>query len=117
MVLRLSARRFFCRNLDCPRQLFCEPLPQLLAKYVRFTTRQTETHRAIGLALGGEPGSRLAGKLNIPMSPDTLLRRIKQNRDSSPPTPRIVGVDDWAQLFQSLPSGDELGTNSVFRDN
>jgi transposase len=97
-VLRLTARRFFCRNHDCPRQVFCEPIPQLLIRYARFTTRLTETHRNIGMALGGEPGSRLAAKLGMPTSPDTLLRRVKQVRPSGDPTPRprVIGVDDWA---------------------
>ena len=35
-------------------------------------------HLAIGSALGGEAGARLAGKTAVPTSPDTLLRRVKQ---------------------------------------
>src|SRR5262245_2138776 len=97
-VLRLTARRFFCRNQDCPRRVFCEPIPHLLTPYARSTTRLTDTHRHIGLALGGGPGSRLAAKLGMPTSPDTVLRRVKQGRPNVdlPPTPRVIGVDDWA---------------------
>jgi len=69
VVLRLVARRFFCRNQDCRRQVFCEPLLQLLTKHARCTTRLAETHQTIGLALGGEPGSRLASKLGMLPAP------------------------------------------------
>ncbi|WP_166822544.1 transposase family protein [Thalassoroseus pseudoceratinae] len=60
--LYLTVRRFFCRNADCLRRVFCEPIPQLLAKHAHSTTRLADAHRTIGLALGGEPGARLAGK-------------------------------------------------------
>ena len=56
----------------------------------------TDSHRAIALTLGGEPGSRLASKLGMPTSPDTLLRRIRQTATQDAPTPRVLGVDDWA---------------------
>lgn len=97
-LLRLTARRFFCGASDCPRRVFCERFPGLLAKHAQATTRLTDTHRDIGLALGGEPGSRLAAKLGMRTSADTLLRRVKQLRpdDVPPPPPRVVGVDDWA---------------------
>jgi transposase len=97
-LLRLTTRRFFCRTADCSRRVFCEPLPGLLAKHAQATTRLTDTHRDLGLALGGEPGARLAAKLGLPTSPDTLLRRVKQPRPETTPAPlpRVVGVDDWA---------------------
>ena len=98
VLLRLTARRFFCPAADCPRRVFCEQVPGLLARHARATTRLHTTHRDIGLALGGEPGARVAAKLGMPTSPDTLLRRVKQAgpHSGTAPTPRIVGVDDWA---------------------
>ena len=97
-LLRLTARRFFCRTTACSRRVFCERFPGLLAEHAQTTTRLTDTHRDLGLALGGEPGARLAAKLAMPTSPDTLLRRAKQPRldRATAPTPRVVGVDDWA---------------------
>src|SRR5262249_17239679 len=56
----------------------------------------TESHRAIGFAVGGEAGARLAAHLAMPTSPDTLLRRVKSAPDGTDPPPRYVGVDDWA---------------------
>jgi transposase len=95
-ILRLTARKFFCRNPDCPRRVFCERLPDLVPRYARSTARLTEARRAIAFAPGGEAGSRLAGQLSMPTSADTLLRRIKQTTTTNAPTPRVLGVDDWA---------------------
>jgi transposase len=94
--LRLRVRRFRCCNAGCPQRIFCERLPGILEAYARCTSRLTEMHRSIGFALGGEPGSRLAEHLDMPTSPDTLLRRVRQAGDESMPAPRYVGIDDWA---------------------
>ncbi len=53
--------------------------------------------RHIGFALGGEPGSRLAARLAVPISGDTLLRMIRSSAIVFSP-PRVIGVDDWAWL-------------------
>ena len=42
-VLALTARRFFCRNPECPRRLFCERLPGLAPRYAHCTARLTDT--------------------------------------------------------------------------
>jgi transposase len=96
VVLRLRVRRFRCAAPDCTRAIFCERLPDLVAARSRTTGRLTEAHRFVGLALGGEAGARLADHLDIPTSPDTLLRRVKDVDGDAPPPPRFVGIDDWA---------------------
>jgi transposase len=95
VVLRVTVRRFRCATVGCERTIFCERLPTLAA-YARTTTRLTGAHRLIGFALGGEPGSRLAAHLALPTSPDTLLRRVKSAPLAVHPTPRVLGVDDFA---------------------
>jgi transposase len=92
----LTVRRFFCSASRCPRQVFVEPLGGFAARYARTTTRLAGTHLAIGSALGGEAGARLAEKLAVPTSPDTLLRRVKKACTPAPGNPRLVGIDDWA---------------------
>jgi transposase len=96
VALRLVVRRFRCANPACPRLVFCERLGGLLAPRARSTTRLTDAHRAVGFALGGEAGARLAGELEMPTSADTLLRRVKSAPCEPAPPPRYVGVDDWA---------------------
>jgi transposase len=96
VVLRVTARRFRCRTAGCPRRVFCERLPAVLAAHARATGRLTDAHRAVGFALGGEAGSRLCEQLAAPASPDTLLRRVKAAPAPTHPVPRVVGVDDFA---------------------
>ena len=64
----------------------------------RRTERVRTLHRCIGLAVGGEAGARLVQRLAIPVSADTLLRAACEvAREAKPrPTPRVLGVDDWA---------------------
>jgi transposase len=50
----------------------------------------------ISLALGGEGGARLVCRLAMPTSPATLLRRIRQLPARPSATPRVLGIDDWA---------------------
>jgi len=94
--LRMTVRRFLCPRSGCPRRIFVEPLSGFAARHARTTTRLAQTHYAIGSALGGEAGARLAEKTAVPTSPDTLLRRVKQAAARSSGTPRLVGIDDWA---------------------
>lgn len=50
----------------------------------------------IGFAVGGEAGRKLAEGMKLSASPDTLLRLIRATPDTPLPTPRILGVDDFA---------------------
>jgi transposase len=57
-----------------------------------------DLQRHLGLALGGEAGARLASRLAIAISADTLIRMTRRDHpppEPSPP-PRVLGVDDWA---------------------
>ncbi|UPT92337.1 hypothetical protein HAP41_0000047790 (plasmid) [Bradyrhizobium barranii subsp. apii] len=68
----------------------------------RRTTRLGESQLAIGFAVGGEPGSRLARKLAMPVSGDTLLRMIHSAPLPDFVAPTVVGIDDWAWLHISV---------------
>lgn len=94
--LLVTARKFICRRTDCPRRVFCERLPELTAPHARTTGELADMHRHLGLALGGEGGARLAARLSMPTSSDTVLRRVKNAPDEPAPRPRYVGIDDWA---------------------
>lgn len=93
----LQTRRFFCHAASCSRRIFTERLPETAAPYARRTARFSVALDAISLALGGEAGARLAGRLGMKVSPDTLLRRLLKDSPAAPcETPRVLGVDDWA---------------------
>lgn len=94
--LRVAVRRFVCPRSDCPRRIFAERLPGFAAPRARTTDRLRQTQTDIGSSLGGEAGSRLATRMAIPTSPDTLLRRVKQLKDKPAGPLRVVGIDDWA---------------------
>jgi len=51
---------------------------------------------AIGVALAGRAGARLAGRLGIPTCRDNLLRLVRALPDPQMGTPQILGVDDFA---------------------
>jgi transposase len=96
VCVHIEVRRFFCTNADCRRRIFAERLPTVAAVHARTTVRLDKAHRNIGLALGGEAGSRLAARLAMPTSADTLLRRVRRAPLPQHPVVRILGVDDWA---------------------
>jgi transposase len=97
VAVQVRARRFRCTTTSCPRQIFTERLPELGPPRARRTARLGDMQRHIGFALGGGPGSRLAGRLAMPVSGDTLLRMIRSSAVVFSP-PRVIGVDDWAWL-------------------
>jgi transposase len=55
--------------------------------------------RWLGLALGGEAGSRTAQRLGLGVSGDTVLRHLRRMSAAQKPAPvptRVLGIDDWA---------------------
>jgi hypothetical protein len=68
----------------------------VVAYYARKTVRLNEALTLIGLLLGGEAGARATLKLSMATSPDTLLRRVRARVKPCAPTPRVLGVDDFA---------------------
>lgn len=103
--LELTVRRFYCDNLACGRKTFVEQIPAVTTPLARRTPRLAGEQRQIGLDLGGEAGARLARRQGMGTSPDTLLRLVRRNSGREAPTPRILGVDDWAYR-----KGREYGT-------
>jgi transposase len=94
--LSLQIRRFRCSQSGCPRRIFAERLPAVAPVRKRRTVRLAEVQRSLALGAGGEPGSRLAGRLAMPVSGDTLLRLIRAVPVEPAPPARVIGIDDWA---------------------
>lgn len=94
--LELQVRRFRCSAPRCPRGIFAERLPEVALPRVRRTVRLAEAQRRIALHAGGESGARLANRLAMPVSGDTLLRLIRAVPIEPAPPARVIGIDDWA---------------------
>ncbi|HSH79976.1 MAG TPA: ISL3 family transposase [Herpetosiphonaceae bacterium] len=95
--ISLQVRKFFCTVVECPRRIFAERLPTVVAPYARRTNRLGNLVRLLGFALGGEAGSRVADRLRMATSPSTLLRLIRRTLDTPMAAPRALGVDDFAR--------------------
>jgi len=103
--VHLHIRRFRCDTLTCGRTTFSEPVPKLAAPYARRTARLRAEQRQLALDVGGEPGARLARRQGMGVSPDTLLRLARRAPEAVRPTPRCLGIDDFA-----LRKGQVYGT-------
>jgi len=93
----LHVRKFFCRTAPCPRRIFTERLPTVVAPSARTTVRLTALLQAIAFALGGEAGARLAQRLGIAARPTMLIATIRRTPSPQHPSPHALGVDDRAQ--------------------
>jgi transposase len=85
-----------CANVQCPRRIFTERLPEVVAPWARRTRRLVTWLLTIGLALGGAAGGRLSRRLGCTLSRQTLLRIIRRLPLAGDRTPRVLGVDDFA---------------------
>src|SRR5919109_3427889 len=94
--LQLLVRKFVCRNFTCARRIFTERLPDVAAPYARKTLRLANALQAIGMALGGNAGARLAARLRLPTSASTLLRLVRAAPTPQTPALQAIGVDEWA---------------------
>ncbi|MDM0116824.1 ISL3 family transposase [Variovorax sp. J22R133] len=97
VTLSIEVRRFKCLNPHCTQRTFCEPLDSLAAPNQRRTQRLNESLRSLGYALGGAAAARLAARLGMGTSGDTVLRELRRAGCPAPQTPPVViGIDDWA---------------------
>jgi transposase len=96
VILALTVRKFVCTTPSCPRKIFTERLSGLVESYARMTSRLIALVQALGLAAGGQMGTRLADRIAIATTPPTLLRHLMQLPTPVARAVRVLGVDDFA---------------------
>ena len=94
--LWLGVRRFFCGNDDCKAVTFAEQFQGLTSPWARRTPPLARVLAAVGLALAGRAGTRLAAELDLPASRSGLLRLVMALPDPEAGTVTILGIDDFA---------------------
>jgi hypothetical protein len=93
--LVLTVRKFSCRNPYCERKVFAERFPNFVEPWARMTIRHCQQITSIGLSTCGKGGTRLAARLGIQTTRQTILRRIMALPDSSPGVILYLGIDDF----------------------
>ncbi len=94
--LVLTMRKFYCRNRLCEQKIFTERLSAFVEPWARMTIRYCEQVTSIGLATCGKGGTRLAARLGIQTTRQTILRRIMDLPDSSAGVILFLGIDDFS---------------------
>jgi hypothetical protein len=78
-------------------RVFADRLPGVAEVRGRRTCRANAIARLIGYALGGRAGERLAERLGLPISNDSLLRRVKTGAQPAVTGTQVIGIDEWAK--------------------
>lgn len=113
VLIRLRVRRFFCGNTDCGRRTFAEQVSGLTKRHARRSGLLEEVLLAVALDLGGRAGARMTQHLAAMVSRMTLLRLIRVLPDPARPTPRVLGVGDFALQRDYRPSSIDRKKPSI----
>lgn len=94
--LFLTVRKFSCCNPLCQRKVFAERIPTFMEPWARMTIRYCQQITSIGLATCGKGGARLAARLGIQTTRQTILRHIMDLPDEARGSILYLGIDDFA---------------------
>ena len=100
--LFLTVRKFSCHNPYCSRKVFAERFPDFVEPWARMTIRHCQQITSVGLATCGKGGGRLAARLGIQTSRQTILRRIMDLPEVSIGSVLYLGIDDFSFRRGSL---------------
>jgi transposase len=96
VVIMLRVRRFVCQASGCQIRRFAEQIEGLTERYARRSSLLRRILESLGLALAGRAGRRLAARLGLSISRNTILRLVRALPDPQVSTVSVLGVDDFA---------------------
>ncbi|OPC76737.1 hypothetical protein B4N89_45465 [Embleya scabrispora] len=96
VVVFLRVRRFRCDEVSCWKRTFVEQIARLTTRYGRLTDALARMVQAIGVAVGGRAGARLATHLGVRAGHDSIVRRLRKLPDPPSSSVRVLGVDEFA---------------------
>ncbi|WP_145709097.1 ISL3 family transposase [Rhodococcus rhodochrous] len=96
VLIDIRVRRFFCDAIDCATKTFAEQLSGLTLPWSRRTPAATAVIAAIGRAVAGRAGARLADRLGVTVGRDTMLRTVRAIPDRPLEEVPVLGIDDFA---------------------
>ncbi len=71
-------------------------MPGLPRRHSRWTERLRPALAALGLALAGRAGARVAQAFGVSISRSAVLRLLHASPEPAVPAPRVVGIDEYA---------------------
>ncbi|UZF48341.1 ISL3 family transposase [Rhodococcus rhodochrous] len=96
VLIDIRVRRFFCDTTDCAAKTFTEQISGLTLPWSRRTPAAAAMIEAIGLAVAGRAGARLANQLGVAVGRDTVLRTVRAIPDRPVEEVPVLGIDDFA---------------------
>ncbi|MCX4459903.1 hypothetical protein OG585_45095 [Streptomyces sp. NBC_01340] len=80
----------------CARRTFVDQIPDLTRRHGQRTERLRSALAEVGLALAGRADARLARIFRVSASRSTVLLLVDPLPQPKTPSPRVVGVDEYA---------------------
>lgn len=97
VIIKLTVRRFRCKNEHCPYTAFSEQFPDLTSRYARRTHSLTSYLQQLLMEISSVKGSYICSITGIKQSPSTCLRVVRTRPvEIEYDTVKHLGIDDFA---------------------
>jgi len=94
--LRLTVKRFKCKNPKCKHKIFSETFPDLTKRYSRVTNNLNSVLVNILIEVSARKGSYITNILKIKRSPSSCIRTVSKLNIPTQYGVEHIGIDDWA---------------------